>query len=505
MLLKFKKFVQDHIPLLLFNTMLVAISYGSRVFSANVAVDTDIFMTNPYTNYNWLDIGRWGLVLLKKIVNRAGFSVYYEGIMAFIVMIMFLMVYNFLFESISNKKCNHYIFSALFITHPIFVYQWFFKLQAFEIALSILFIPISLLLIFDWLEDKNLISLFIGSCFMLISFACYQTNVILYISSAVFCYMLKYKELKDFKEILMICLKLIGSFVAVYVVNTIITKLFFSSSSYLNDTITWDFNNIGNNIRVIMGHVKEVVLGTSITMNKAYLVIVMLSLLMFVLYLNKMNIYRFFMFFVTVCFLITPFLLALYTGSYPYYRSMYVLPFVIAAMFMYLYSEYENILKNKKIIKTVMIIICCFFTLSQVKVTNKLWYTDDVRYEQDCMMINSIMFDMKKDSLNYMTKPVVFIGEWNAPLNPQCYGEVDFIGRSYFKNVVYVEPYYFYSTDSIRKLSIMQGNDFKSCSPNDCKKAREYAKTMNIYPQKGYVQEYEDIIVVKVSEDLIVD
>lgn len=138
------------------------------------------------------------MVLLKKIVNKSGFSVYYEGIMAFIVIVLFLLAYAFLFDSLSNKKYNYYIFSALFITHPIFVFQWFFKLQAFEIALSILFIPISLYFIFEWLENKKIINIIVASILMLVSFSCYQTNVILYISSAIICYILKYNDLKGF-------------------------------------------------------------------------------------------------------------------------------------------------------------------------------------------------------------------------------------------------------------------------------------------------------------------
>lgn len=106
-------FLEHHKKLVLFDIFLVVMSYGIRVFSANVSVDTDLFMTHPFSNYNWLDIGRWGLVLLKKIVNKSGFSVYYEGIMAFIVIVLFLLAYAFLFDSLSNKKYNYYIFFCI--------------------------------------------------------------------------------------------------------------------------------------------------------------------------------------------------------------------------------------------------------------------------------------------------------------------------------------------------------------------------------------------------------
>lgn len=499
-------FLEHHKKLVLFDIFLVVMSYGIRVFSANVSVDTDLFMTHPFSNYNWLDIGRWGLVLLKKIVNKSGFSVYYEGIMAFIVIVLFLLAYAFLFDSLSNKKYNYYIFSALFITHPIFVFQWFFKLQAFEIALSILFIPISLYFIFEWLENKKIINIIVASILMLVSFSCYQTNVILYISSAIICYILKYNDLKGFKENGIICLKLILSFLSVYLLNTMITKLFFTSSSYLSDTVLWDFSHIQNNIHLILFHVKEVLLG-SYVLNKAYFIGCSFLVILFVIKIKQLNKQNIFNWICLGCFILTPFLLSLYMGSNPFYRSQYVLPFVIGCMYMHIYKEFSSVADGKKlfIIQTIIVLICGTFTMKQIKVTNKLWYSDDVRYQQDCQMLSSIIDDLHDQGIDYNHKPTVFIGTWRAPLNPQCFVPIETIGYSYFENAATYQPYYFFSNDSIKKLALMQGETIAACDVEQCNQARKYSKNMTSYPQKGYIQEYDDLIVIKLSDDVIKD
>ena len=207
------------------------------------------------------------------------------------------------------------------------------------------------------------------------------------------------------------------------------------------------------------------------------------------------------------CFILTPFLLSLYMGSNPFYRSQYVLPFVIGCMYMLIYKEFSSVADGKKlfIIQTIIVLICGTFTMKQIKVTNKLWYSDDVRYQQDCQMLSSIIDDLHDQGIDYNHKPTVFIGTWRAPLNPQCFVPIETIGYSYFENAATYQPYYFFSNDSIKKLALMQGETIAACDVEQCNQARKYSKNMTSYPQKGYIQEYDDLIVIKLSDDVIKD
>ena len=161
LLRKYMLFFKTHVNLIIFNCVLVAIIFGSRIFNTNITIDTDIMIVYPETTYNWLNIGRWGLILLQKVFGMRWFNPYIECAMAYVAIILFLISYCFLFENLNIKKknINYYIFCGLMITHPIFALQWFFRLQAFEIALSIAFVSFALICVFEWIETKQITTL----------------------------------------------------------------------------------------------------------------------------------------------------------------------------------------------------------------------------------------------------------------------------------------------------------------------------------------------------------
>ena len=78
LLRKYMLFFKTHVKLIIFNCVLVAIIFGSRIFNTNITIDTDIMIVYPETTYNWLNIGRWGLILLQKVFGMRWFNPYIE-------------------------------------------------------------------------------------------------------------------------------------------------------------------------------------------------------------------------------------------------------------------------------------------------------------------------------------------------------------------------------------------------------------------------------------------
>lgn len=498
----FLEFCKRNHRLLLFNIIVVGIVFGSRIFSNNVSVDTDLMTVNPYFKYNWLEIGRWGLILFQKIFHMRWFNPYIETSLAYLTIVLFLMIYCYLFDCLKSKdkKLNYFIFCALFITHPIFVFQWFFKLQCFEIALSIFLIPVSLLFIFEWINENKYLYLIISLILSIISFSCYQTNVLLYIATALFAYVLKYEKESNFKTNFIVCTKLILSFMSAFLINTIFSKIFFIKSGYLTDSIYWKNYSFKECIANIIAYVKEVLFG-SVVMTSIFSILLIIFLLLFIK-VKKQKLHDFFIWFVILVFLFSPFLLSFYMGGSPFYRSQYALPFVIGAGLMLAISMLKNTFKNELeiVIKYSLLIICSFTILLQTQTTLRLWYTEDIRYSQDYNMLQNLVNDMRVNNINYMEKPVAFIGKWEAPLNPSCLGVVEMIGISHFSMFSSTEPMYYYSSLGINRLARINGYSLKEPSIEDINKAKEEAKDMPNWPKKGYVKETDSIIIVRLSD-----
>lgn len=504
-------FCKKNNNLLIFNFIFVAIIFGSRIFTTNITIDTDIMITYPYTTYNWLDIGRWGLVLFQKIFNMRWFNPYIECAMAYLAIILFLMTFCFLFDNLKkeNRKLNYYIFCCLMISHPIFALQWFFRLQAFEIALSISLVAFALIFLFEWLETNNKFLLIMSLLCMVISFSCYQTNVILFIAGAVFCYLLKYEGNFVFKKNFQVCIKLVLIFLFGFIFNEIISRLFFINSDYISSSIAWDKNNLIGNIMQIYLHVKEVLFGSQV-MSLIMFVIFVLYIILFLIDMKKINKGKLFKWFVTCCFLLSPFLLSIYMGANPLYRSQYTLPFVIGASFMLVISLYQEKIKfNIKkisinlIIKNTLLIIGIFTVMIQSQTTLRMWYTEDIRYLQDKDMLLSIVDDLQEGGYDYTNKPVVFIGTWQGKLNSACFKpNIEMLGISYFSMLSETKPYYYHSTAGIKRLAICNGIEMAAASQEDCIKAVNRESELNSWPSRGYIKEYDDMIVIKLSNTI---
>ena len=53
--------------LLLITFIILIVCHGYLLFNSNVGIDTDVFVNNPENNYNWMEIGRFGLIIEKNI------------------------------------------------------------------------------------------------------------------------------------------------------------------------------------------------------------------------------------------------------------------------------------------------------------------------------------------------------------------------------------------------------------------------------------------------------
>ena len=132
-----------------------------------------------------------------------------------------------------------------------------------------------------------------------------------------------------------------------------------------------------------------------------------------------------------------------------------------------------------------------------------LWYTDDIRYRQDCNFLHQIVDAMYDQGIDPNGKvSIAYIGMHQVPLNSSCFQPMELIGVSYFQMYAEAQPYYYISNMRISALADVEGAYRNyNITPEQVLKAREIAKDMPVWPQKGSIKEKEGIVVVKLSED----
>lgn len=507
---EFFEFCRKRIDLLILNISIVAVVYGCRIFNLSVTMDTDLFINTPRSVYNWLDIGRYGLIFTEKIFGIRWYNPYINSTLGFFAIVAFLMMFAYSFEYISGRenRYNYFVFSALFMTHPIWVMQWVFKLQNFDIAISILLVAIAVYLTFSWIKCRAVWRLLLAIGCLVWSFGSYQANTTLFIAAVAFGILIC-KE-TDLKKLFLVCVKAVVPFGCAYILNSIIVKMFFSSGDYIEGQVLWGNVSAEQCIINIIQHIKQVFF-----VYKDYIygygavVLSICAVVMLVIWCKsaiKIPVWKWVAILVLI---ISPFMLTVYAGVALAYRSQYTLPFVIAVGFVYLTRrrDDEAVEKKKSINKIVrktiqagVLIAAIAVGLSQTYTTLRFWYADDVRYEQDVDTLNEIVTRCHIKDYDLQKSKIAFIGERKAPLNNACYPEIDFIGMSYFNMFAWMEPEYYYSTGKICTFALTRGIELNGATQEEIARATNFAKNMPAWPANDAIQKDGDLIIVKMGE-----
>lgn len=136
---------KKHWRLLAASMAAMLICYGFLVFCGNIRIDTEELINNPGSNLGWLVIGRWGLVLFKKMLGLTVHNTVASGVLFFLFFwlganLLTFAMYHFARE---KERYNYWIFMLLYATSNIWCYQIYFSLQQAEVALAMLLLVIA--------------------------------------------------------------------------------------------------------------------------------------------------------------------------------------------------------------------------------------------------------------------------------------------------------------------------------------------------------------------------
>lgn len=488
--------------------------FGRRVISLDFGIDMEVIMGTPKTTYNWLDIGRPGLVLVKRIFSTDWYNPYLEGMLFIITLFIACMVMDYLLFSLSvvNSKKYYVLFNVLFMTTPALNEQFYFAYQSFEVVLGMLLTALAALLILKWILNNKIWDCVLAIAFMSLAFSIYQSFVSMYIAMCISVYLAYYKNLSDKKrnvDYLKIILRLIVSFLIAFLAFEIPVKLFYSGSSYLSGQVTWGKIPLKSSLINSIWQFKRMVDGQDLLYNLLYPLAGAALGIYFVIYtlrcvnfLEEGNILYVLSGF---AFLASPLLLSIVMGNIITYRSQLTLPYVVAYTVVYLLDLFssdsmENKMLWKRAGKVILLAVAVYFAYDQTALMARIFYTSDVCQANDERVAAQIAYDISRVSDGADDYPIVFVGSREADLNASCI-RYSYLGESAFEFSNSMEPYYYWSTRRILGFFNVLGINYKYPSRDQVSSAREEAQYMAVWPQEGSVVKSEDKIIVKLGED----
>ncbi|MEG1597742.1 MAG: glucosyltransferase domain-containing protein, partial [Bacilli bacterium] len=132
----FKNYLLKSKSFILIVLIFLLLSFGIRLISNSISIDTELYMIAAgELEASWQGMGRWGLVLLNKLIMGNLFIIPFSNLLTFINILTYSILINFLLYSLLNDKNKQlftkyqFILTAIFITSPIFAEQYGFTLQ----------------------------------------------------------------------------------------------------------------------------------------------------------------------------------------------------------------------------------------------------------------------------------------------------------------------------------------------------------------------------------------
>lgn len=411
--------------------------YGSQVWNSAIRIDSTTMLLEQGSTFNWLEIGRSGLVLTKLLFGMMKFNPYCAGVAWMLAMVVTCFAFGFLFYKVSDRRSNlgMVVFGMLLFVHPMWAEQFYFTLQNFEIMMALLYSIVAAFFIFLWCEEKKLRFCILGILFMIWSFSSYQIFPIYYVAIVSACFLLLYTRALASNESFpfwQLSIRFAWTCIVSFLISSAVGTVFFSGSEYMD--ILVDRGGLLLTIRNFIAHIAKALIGYQDFYTAGYT----LSCLLFVGVLSflwkKYRPKQHLLFFLVAAavFELTPYLMSLYLGHSPSYRVQIILPFVIAFHFFFGYQLLLPALnhprKNKVAIAMAIIFAISFW--GQAMQTERLLYTDEVRYQQDVQRAGQVALKIGEYTGTMEPQmPIAFIGEIYSPLTPAAI-RGDMVGRN---------------------------------------------------------------------------
>ena len=498
--------------------LLMFLLHGAKLNASVVGIDTEALISGGEDFYQgWLNTGRQGLVLLKYLFRNVTFNPYFAAVLTLLVFPIAVSAFFLLWNSIGGKyNLTVWIIGGLlWISHPVLTEQFYFSLQSFEIALGFLLTAVALYLTLLWTEKKRRLWVFGASvALLLLTFSIYQAFVAFYIFGAVSVLFLQ--TLREFSEgkrrLAISALARTGCWILVFItaflINTVITQMFFNSSSYLAGQINWGTATMWEIFRHICGHIKSVMLGRSpVFYSVFYGCLLTCSMILFVVYLyrhgrkNKSGCFTVAFFYLALqC---SPFFMTFLQGGEPVLRSQLVLPAMTGLQAMLCLWFAKDLAISAKAAGRVVLAGVMLLSIlgggKTAKITWGLYYTDQLRYEQDVALGRDLIQRLEEicDQEDVIL-PVVVVGTRPFQGNHSCVqGQV--MGQSLFDWDASVAPVPYWSTRRVLGFLHVLGADYNVAPMERMEEALGYSENMPRWPEKDCVQVYNGMVIVKLS------
>ncbi|MCI6520374.1 glucosyltransferase domain-containing protein [bacterium] len=517
-----KKHIYQRFATIFIASFLTILCYSKYMFNTYFYQDTGPVILNQGTTYNWLSIGRFGLVLVRRLLGTVNANPYYTAVLFILFSVTNAIVWSFLVQKCVGGKFSNAtltIFYGLFITYPALSEQFYFQFQSCEIMLGYILVGISLIFLFIHINQKKG-TFFIASVLVAtLAFSIYQSFVNVYITACLGCFALCLiadirKPLKKlFTEIgynlLHFCLALI-----LYGLLNAVFSTYGTESDYFSSRVSLSISAIINRIlvdgpsffeRLFFGD--GVFFLSTLAIASAAMAISLVFFYVTIFLNNKicasntqLYINLGILLFVCATLVISPLLLSLIIGLYEA-RIQLAVPISVAYLFLLALWLLQHVhFPRVRILPLLLGGVSLVCVARQTNSLMRIFYTYDIINENATIQATQISYDLDRFIAENGDLPVAFIGSMEAKVNAACCALVP----SYFFNSPLMQnekisPAYFYGSAWLTDYYKYYGITYQFPTDTQIHDAALYAVDMPIWPSTDSIQVVDGVIIVKIG------
>lgn len=483
---------------LLLITVLVWIVWLPLVTSGNYRMDSDRIIHTPEIALDqYVREGRSALVLLLRVFGLTEWNPVLSGILYLVFFSAACWILYFRLRAETGWK-NGYpeLFLLLYALSPVWAYHGYFVLQVAAVGFGMLLTAITACVDVRMLsakKDKGIRILWEAAALAMLAFSLliYQTlavNYLITLAVLLFC-----RNLRERKDDLRILVRLAVRMVLALAVYCAVTKLLRGNASAgtLTAQVLWKKDSV---VRCLFRIAEEI--GATMLMYKSryFSLYTLGAVLLVILWFRrrktewKGNAMPVLM---GLGMLLLPFCLSVVLGNVTVPRSQFALQMTAAFLPVCFMAETEG--KHR-----VLRAVCVAAVIIQAVLFARLYYTDEVRNRQDTAAAETIAAELAETDPG---KPVMFIGVLKMNEGSLLTEKSDVFGRTFFEWVYTPDKPASATQPALRLLTAVTGKEYQAAdlSKKHVKQIVKKTADMPCYPEKGFVREEEDCVVVRLS------
>ena len=360
----------------------------------------------------WIGVGRWGFVLLKRILRVRVINPYFSMTIFLVAFPFSAVVWSFFIcraqGNRKNIKADILIFGLIYLTHPIWIYQYIFRNQIEVFSIALLILAFAMVFFAEWMNTGQILPLIFSFAGVTFVFGCYQGLTLLFGEAVIVYFFLLLPSIGEReKGMRVFWIRLIRGFifaVAAYALASVFTLISRkitktgNANKYMTQGIRWGKDSVAECLRDIFVFVKEAVLGNRSIFTPIFAVLILLLILWMIRQVIKHGKTYILMFPIALFMVLFCFILDFMAGTQVIMRTQFLIAFCIAFLADFLFIRIYGAFRERSALLAAvgLGLAICIAVVPAVQQTDRCLYAFTKTMESDEETMKAIYHEALK-------------------------------------------------------------------------------------------------------------